>query len=333
MTGNNTQKISEQVYFYSPSSLKSVQKLAQEGNDLQEPRSLFGHFIPESCLIHFPSPRGVGKSWLCMQLCIAVAGEEKNFLGEPITLHGNTLYINNELSEKVIRRRAKKLLDHTPFSLSPTYEAMVYSTRHNLLEDLPNIVQFIEKLHPVLMVIDNLRMAFTDVDTNNNRDITRLMFTLLALCEGTGTSVLVTDHFRKHTTSLLSDSDLQTGSGIKTDLSDGDFFLRKSCQDKHLRILKRGKSRHFEETESVKLLRLNPETMWFELVEEEVNEAEHVGIQVIKDKGEQKDIALLLRGKGKSYSQIGQILGKSKATICRWMKREGEESTINSSSN
>jgi RecA-family ATPase len=212
----NTHKISEQVSFYSRSSLKSIKRLAQEGGELQDMKMIFGHYIPENCLIHFPSPRGVGKSWFCMQLCIAVAAEWSSFLGESITLHGNTLYINFELSEKIIQRRSKKLLAHTPYPVGENYKALVYTSRRNLIDDLPNIVSIVEKYKPVLIGIDNLRMAFTDVDTNNNKEITRLMFTLLAICEGTQTSVLITDHFRKHTGSMLSDSDLQTGSGIKT---------------------------------------------------------------------------------------------------------------------
>lgn len=316
----NTHKISDQVSFYSKSSLKSIRRLAREGAELQDLKMIFGQYIPENSLVHFPSPRGVGKSWFCMQLCIAIASEWPSFLGESITLHGNTLYINLELSEKIIQRRSKKLLDGAPFPLGEVYKAMVYTSRRNLIDDLPNIVTIVEKIKPVLIVIDNLRMAFADVDTNNNKEITRLMFTLLALCEGTQTSVLITDHFRKHTGSLLSDSDLQTGSGIKTDLSDGDFFLRKSGQDKHLRILKRGKSRHFEEADGAKLLRLNPTTIWFELIADQVNEAEHVGIKNMRDREEQKDLARALRQQEKTLDEIAQILGKGKTTIHRWLR-------------
>jgi AAA domain len=321
----NTQKISDKVYFFSKPSFKSMKKLAEEGEHLEELRLLFGHFIPESTLIHFPSPRGVGKSWFCMELCIAIAAEWEHFLGETINKHGDTLYINNELGDDVMRRRLQKLYRHVPQPLGSNYRAMVYTTRYPLIDELPNILQIIEKINPVLIVIDNLRMAFTGVDINSNREITRLMFTLLAMCESARASVLVTDHFRKHTRSLLSDSDLQSGSGIKTDLSDGDFFLRKSCQDKKLRILKRGKSRHFEEADSAKLVRLNPGTLWFELVEENVNEAEHVGVQSIRDKEEQKDIARALRAQDKTYEDIARILGKGKATIHRWLKAEEDQ--------
>lgn len=315
-------KLTPEVSYTSRPSLKSIRRLAYEGKDLQDPKLLFGKYIPEKCLIHFPSPRGVGKSWFCMQLCIAVAGEWSEFLGEKINLHGNTLYINNELSEAVIQRRAKKLVDHLPKEVSKNFKPMVYTSRNNLAEDLPILVQILEKLKPVLVIIDNLRMAFTGTDTNNNKDITQLMFMLLAFCDSSKASVVITDHFRKHTTSLLSESDLQTGSGIKTDLSDGDFFLRKSARDKRLLLLKRGKSRHFEEEEFAKLLRLNTQSLWFEMVEEKVNEAEHIGIKAIRDKDEQKDIARSLREQGHSYENIARILGKGKATIFRWLQKD-----------
>lgn len=316
------QQITEDVLFYYKPTLKSFRRLANEAAHLPEMKLLFGRFIPEGCLIHFPSPRGVGKSFLCMQLCIAVAKGWPSFLGEQINLHGNTIYINNELSENTMKRRAEKLLSTVPDQPEDPFKARSYSTKNNLVDDLPNILQIVEKYKPVLIVIDNLRMAFADTDTNNNKEITKLMFTLLALCESSKTSIVITDHFRKHTTSLLSESDLQTGSGVKTDLSDGDFFLRSSVQDKSLRILKRGKSRHFEEADGAKLISLNRDTMWFELIDEHVNEAEHVGIRSIKDKDEQKDIARSLRAQGKSLEQIAQSLGKGKATIHRWLKVE-----------
>lgn len=315
----NTQKVTDEVSLYFRPTLRSFERLASEGEHIPELKLLFGRYIPEGCLIHFPSPRGVGKSLLCMQLCLAVAHECDNFLGEPITQFGNTLYINNELSQKAIQRRSAQLYHSFPLSPAKDFKARVYTTKNALAEDLPNLIQIVERYHPVMIIVDNLRMAFTDTDTNNNKEITRMMFTLLALCESSKTSIVITDHFRKHTTHLLSDSDLQTGSGIKTDLSDGDFFLRKSLQDKTLRILSRGKSRHFEEADGAKLIRLNPQTLWFELVEDNVNEAEHIGLRSIRQKEEQLDMARLLRDQGKSVREIASALGKSKSTVHRWL--------------
>lgn len=315
----NTKKITDEVSFYFKPTLKSFDKLAEEAEHLEDVKLVFGYYIPEVTLIHFPSPRGVGKSYFCMQLCMAVAAEVPTFLGEPITMHGNTLYINNELSEKTLRRRVSQLRSHCPFPVDRQYKARAFTTKNGLVDDLPSILQVVERFKPVLIIIDNLRMAFSETDTNNNKEITKMMFTLLALCESSKTAIVVTDHFKKHTASLLSDSDLQTGSGVKTDLSDGDFFLRKSGQDKYLRLLKRGKSRHFEEADDAKLLRLNPATMWFELVDEHVNEAEHIGLRTIRQKEEQQDIARLLQAQGKTFREIAVILGKSKSTVHRWL--------------
>ncbi|WP_346238689.1 AAA family ATPase [Niabella insulamsoli] len=315
----NIKKITDDVSFYFKPTLKSFGKLAEEAKRLEDVKLLFGHYIPEGTLIHFPSPRGVGKSYFCMQLCMAVAAGVPDFLGEPVTMHGNTLYINNELSEKTLRRRLLQLHAHCPFPVDQQYKARAFTTKNSLTEDLPTVLQIVERFSPVLIIIDNLRMAFTDTDTNNNREITKMMFTLLALCESSKTAVVITDHFKKHTSSLLSDSDLQTGSGVKTDLSDGDFFLRKSGQDKYLRLLRRGKSRHFEEADDAKLLRFNPATMWFDLVEEHVNEAEHIGLKTLRQKEEQQDIARLLQEQGKTFREIAVILGKSKSTVHRWL--------------
>jgi len=317
-----TQKLTEGVFYQTQTSFKSIRKLSEEGEQLSDPGLLFGKYIPQGALIHFPSQRGVGKSWLCMQICMAIAGEWENFLGEEINLHGNTLYINHELSSNTMRRRSKRLYASLPFPLKDNYKALVYTTRAGLNVELTSIVGFVEKFHPVLIVIDNLRMAFTETDLNNSRESTRVMNMLLAICDTSGASLVITDHFRKHTNGQLSGSDLQSGSGIKTDLSDGDFFLRRSCQDKALRILKRDKSRHFEESENSKLIRLNPQSLWFELVEENVNEAEHIGLNGLKEKDEQKDMAQLLRSQGKNIIEIAKILGKGKSTIHRWLKTD-----------
>ncbi|RKR80723.1 AAA domain-containing protein [Mucilaginibacter gracilis] len=319
-----TQKLTDGVFYQTQSTFRSIEKLSEEGEHLSDPGLLFGRYIPQASLIHFPSQRGVGKSWLCMQICMAVAGEWGSFLGEEINRHGNTLYVNHELSPNTMRRRSRKLYGALPQPLKNNYKALVFTTRAGLNMELANIIGYVEKYNPVLIVIDNLRMAFTETDLNNSRESTRVMNMLLAICDTSGAALIVTDHFRKHTNGQLTGSDLQSGSGIKTDLSDGDFFLRRSSQDKTLRILKRDKSRHFEESEDAKLIRLNPETLWFELVEDNVNEAEHIGLSGLKEKDEQKDMAQLLRSQGKNIVEIAKILGKGKSTIHRWLKTEEE---------
>ena len=75
----------------------------------------------------------------------------------------------------------------------------------------------------------------------------------------------------------------------------------------------------FEESDETKLVKLNRETLWFELVESSVNESEHIGISMITDKDELLDIAKEMRNQGKSLKQIASALSKPKSTIHRWL--------------
>lgn len=316
---NKIFEIAKGVHLRLPSELHSFDSLALKGSQLPNPRRLFGNYILEASLVHFPSPRGTGKSWLAKQVCIAIAKEQNEFLGEKIEKHGNTLYVNYELGEGMLARRINKL--YKVFTdQSSRFEAFALNTRIPLEEELEKIIKIIVKKQIVLVVIDNLRMATIGMDLNKGSDVTQLMFKLYATKDELKTSIIIIDHFRKHTANKLTDSDLQTGSGAKTDTVDADFFLRKSCQSKNYRILKRCKSRDAEEAEGAKLIELDPETMWFKLVEEDVNEAEHIGLNSLSDKEESKHMAIQLKQQGKTCRDIAEILGKSKSTISEWTK-------------
>lgn len=102
-------------------------------------------------------------------------------------------------------------------------------------------------------------------------------------------------------------------------MSDGDFVLRNSCQNKNWRLLKRIKSRLTEESDATKLIAFNPQTLWFEIVKEEVNEAEHIGLSEIQDKDELKDIAQEMHEKGCTLEEIARALHKSKSTVHRYV--------------
>lgn len=94
----------------------------------------------------------------------------------------------------------------------------------------------------------------------------------------------------------------------------------KSGKEKNLRLLKRCKSRNVEEDDTVKLIRLES-NMLFTLVEESVVEAEHISLKNSVDKDIQEDNILSLHSEGKSLRQVGSILGISKSTVQRILKK------------
>lgn len=305
------------------SSLKELTELAAYGRSLPPIRRIFGNYVVEGSAIIFAAERGTGKTWLGFEICIAVASEWNNFLGEPIEVHGNTLFINCELSEQTMAKRAATLEEYPPHPTSfKNYKCHVYSTRNSLDEEVEAIFKMAQLHKPVLIVLDNFRVAFLNADTNSNKDVAKAMQLLLNLKDILQTTIIITDHTRKHTKSLLTDSDLQSGSGVKSDLVDSDMFLRRSKQSADFRIFKRVKSRHTEESNGAKLIKLNPKTLWFEFVEDNVDESEHIGADVKpKNKEEEKEIALELQEKGKSIGDIAKILNRSKSTIHGWLNK------------
>jgi hypothetical protein len=299
--------------------------LIESGEKLPEIKQLWGRYIGEGCLCLFASERGVGKSLISLNLCCAISSGVKSFLGEEIELTGNTLFVDFEMPERFIKRRAYKLSKNSPFPINTFQEkVIVISTRNSFEEEYLTIAQMLLDHNPVLMVIDNLKTALKNKNPNSTVDMANFFSILGAIREKYNVAIVVIDHLRKGTRHQKTESDLQSGSGTKTDLSDGDFFLRRSCQDKNLRILKRVKSRMFEESDETKLVRLNPETLWFELVDNSVNEAEHIGLSNLTDKDEIRDMAMDLRNQGKSYAQIAKALGKGKTTVHNMLKEKGE---------
>lgn len=314
----NEKSLDNRQLFYN-SSLETVGNLAVYGNTLKPLKKLFGNYILEQSLTLFPSERGTGKTFLGLQICIAISSQWESFCEEPIEIHGNTLFVNCELGKDVISRRIAKLFREPPRAINQDkFNSLIYTTRKSFKEETNNIISITKEYDPVLIILDNYRMAFLEADSNNNKEVAKCMNQILTLKDAMNTTILLTDHTRKHTSNLLTSSDLQSGGGAKSDLTDSDMFLRKSSQDKNYRILKRAKSRNCEESDSAKLLMLNQDTLWFECIDEAVNEIEHIGNGTANSDDEKKEIAKELREKGKSYDQIAQLLNTSKSKVYRW---------------
>lgn len=307
--------------FVPNNSFDKMNELATYGKSLKPLRQVFGKYVFEKSLIHFPSERGTGKTFFMMQLCLCVANEIKSFCNEAIELHGNTLYINCELSRDLMARRLAKLYEQPPVVLSgKNFESYIYTTRHSFANDRTYIVEKINQLKPVLVILDNWKTAYQDIDNNKNKDATKAVLDLLNLKDKYGFALVVTDHTRKGSKLQLSDSDLQSGSGAKSDLADQDFFLRKSSQNSSFRILKRSKSRICEDASNAKLLKLNYDTLWFEVEEEEVNEADHINADVINGKDEAYELAKVMKENGATMDQIKAATGIPLSTLYKKLK-------------
>jgi predicted ATP-dependent serine protease len=264
-------------------SIDSMDELAKKGKNIPEPRRLLGDFIIENSLVHFPSERGTGKTFFAIQICLAISNNASSFINERIQVNGNTLYINCELNEDTIASRLHKLYQNPPFKIdsSSPFIAKVFTTRNTFSSNKSEILEEIQSLKPVLVVLDNWKTAFADVETAN--EIADLMRDLLDLKDEYRFALLVLDHTKKGSKLQITDSDLQSGSGTKSDLADSDFFLRKSTKDKNFRILKRIKSRYAPDQEGAKLLEFDCDTLWFNCHTVIINEMEYLDHNDLKN--------------------------------------------------
>lgn len=297
--------------------IKAFRDLAEQGKYLEPLKKVFGNYILEKSTTLFPSERGVGKSFLAMQLAIAISSGKKEFLGEEIELNGNVLYINLELGEHTLMKRLETLYSST--KEEDTYNADCLTSNSGIVPIMGDIEAYCAEFKPVLVIIDNLRTAFTGSDNERNKEMTEAMTKLNKFKSDYELSILIIHHLKKGTSNQLTNSDMQSGAGALSDLVDADFFLRKSSVDKNLRILKRIKARECEEQEGAKLIRLNSENLWFEFVEEGVDEAEHIFFEN-QNKEKLKEKYDMLKKQGLNNSRIANQLGVNRSTIGRWDK-------------
>lgn len=252
----------------------SFRELAERGKYLQPLKKIFGNFLLEKSTTLFPSERGIGKSLLAMQIAFMVASNSVIFLGEKIELHGNVLYLNLELGDHSVSKRMETL--YKSVGDEGNFEAYCMNARSEFFEAADEIRDFCVKHKPVLIIIDNLRCAFVGKDNERNKEMSLLISEINKLKDEFDCAFLIVHHVKKGSSNQLTNSDMQSGAGALTDLVDADFFLRRSGVNQNYRILKRVKSRECEEQDGAKLIRLNPETLWFEFLEDGVDESNHV---------------------------------------------------------
>ncbi|SDA20175.1 AAA domain-containing protein [Ruminococcus sp. YE71] len=164
------------------------------------------------------SPK-VGKSWLALELCLAVAKGEK-FL-DCTTQQGSALYFCLEDSYQRIQSRLYELTDEPSDKL---FFALKADTIGNGLEE--QITKFKSEHDDLLLVvIDTLQMVHNELDSSYGSDYAELL-PLKSLAEQLSISIVLVHHLRKAT-----DSDpfnMISGSTGLNGCVDGLFVLLKS---------------------------------------------------------------------------------------------------------
>ena len=163
------------------------------------------------------SPK-VGKSWLALELCLAVAKGEKLFERE--TSQGSVLYFCLEDSYTRIQSRLYELTDEPTDKLFFSLKA---DTIGSGLEE--QIVKFKSEHDDLrLIVIDTLQMVRNETESSYGSDYAEIV-PLKALAEQLGITIVLVHHLRK-----AADSDpfnMISGSTGLSGATDGQLVLKK----------------------------------------------------------------------------------------------------------
>lgn len=239
----------------------------------------------------FAAERGTGKTRILLFIAYAIIYECPQIFGYKISQFGDVLFINLEISErdfKAFIEPIRRYFENT-LKLERKYKLQISSFREHDIK-LNDIKLIVQEYKPLLTIIDSYKIYQSLVCkeegqkeiTNSNFDkVLKLMDELVSQFD---TTIVLINHTNKGTSMMRSNSDLMFGPGALPDFVDHVTLIRKT-KNNNQRIIVPDKSRYcgegqittnLIEIKSSDLASANPNELYFELIEEDVDEAEHL---------------------------------------------------------
>jgi hypothetical protein len=246
----------DEVRFFSGAEMKL---LAQpKVNDLVE------GIIREHALVFLAGEEGSGKSITAMNLAFAVATGRDHFLNYRVVKHGKVIYLNNELHFEDFLMRFKKMITQlAPQELAKIENFIVPETMPPLDDIWEQLNRIIRDKHPIVVVLDCFYWAHNK-EENDSSEMKEMMRRLVELREKYNIVILVVHHTKKGTRHDTMHNDNMRGSSVFGGASDTVLMFKRSETDESKRLLKPTKLRHgADESRKVRLLELDPVTLWF----------------------------------------------------------------------
>lgn len=165
---------------------------------------------------------GIGKSWLTMDLTLAVAGVRDTFLGHKVDHHGRVLYFDEENPEDLIFDRMTKLGLTTEAAKNIRY---ISNVGIRLDKDPDAVIDEALSFEPTLIILDSLTRFHTE-DENSAGIMSGLFHNAFKpLARDTGAAVVLIHHANK--TDSNSGYKRSRGSGDITASVDAGFDVRE----------------------------------------------------------------------------------------------------------
>jgi hypothetical protein len=231
---------------------------------LPQQRNLVEDLVREQAVAFLAGEEGCGKSLLAMNLAISIAIGASCFLNYKIQKSGKVLFLNNEIFFNDFVDRFQKMGESLPIPSGNSLANLIVPERvPPLLEYWDALQKQLMLTNPILLVLDCLYWAH-DKRENDAGEMKEIMRRFIQIRDIFKCVVLIVHHTKKGSASQWMGNDNMRGSGVFGAGSDTVLELRRSKEDETKRLLKPTKLRHSTDTmRTVRLLGLNPETLWF----------------------------------------------------------------------
>jgi len=286
---------------------------------------LIEKLIPKWTITILGGDSATGKSTLALQISTRIIQSKPEIFGHKINANRkNVIYVSTEDGPIHLQYRLKKQLD-------PDFDRSSNRKNFKMAYNIDQLETEIKR-NPVDLVIIDTLADFCNCDLNNNTEVRSFFEKLKGMIRTYGCTFLVIHHFGKSRKERESHKVLLIGTqAIEAAARQ---VLGLSIKNEDYRTLKILKDNYLSKSEKVPIdLRYNEQKMIFEKVEGAIPERNNEYSYNTQDFGPETKIrknapseALLgkirsLEAEGFNQAEIAKEIGKSPATICRYMKR------------
>ena len=168
--------------------------------DIPKRKFVLGEWMPEDSFGMVYANRGVGKSWFCMAMAVAIANGDPTFLGWEIHKKTSVLYVDGEMAKVEIKERFDHLSDNHLDNLFILSSEMLYRDGKPICLDdvndqlaIDNVLEKLEqeKSRPQILILDNLSTLRRGINENDNNEAQQLLDWLISLRHKQYTVIIV----------------------------------------------------------------------------------------------------------------------------------------------
>jgi hypothetical protein len=219
-------------------------------------------------LLHAGSKQG--KSMLTLNLAIAGARGDSNYLGFPLQTPFRTCILQGEIHLRGVFERAAQMLAPLAAGLTPEQSDRITLNTHRglILSDsavFQAFWEYVRAVRPDLVVLDPLAHVLTTSE-NDNAIVGAMLMRLALLRDDPGCSILLVHHDAKPTEATAGRSPQQRARGADRLNADPDSILsmRGTGRERGGPTSKLYVASRYGKTVEPFNVRLNEETLWFE---------------------------------------------------------------------